>query len=470
VGSGRMLGAGFKDTVKAFKDHADLTDYLKTMQDRVKGQPDGNDLRKVLQHLTDIGLLSRDAGLELARVADPSSNMLGRALDRTDLMARQLGAAIESINRSVTAVAAYRLERAKGKDHEQALRYATEVVHDSMGDYSSWNASPMFKSPVGRLALQFKKYPQRMYYLLGKQAAAAFRGNPEAMKGFAGLMATHMLIAGALGLPTEPIKLAMLAAGFAGLTDKKYEDLERGVRSGAANVFGKAGGEIFTRGLPRWLGFDLASRAGLNTLATSGIDPKSMKKDDLWAWFAQNFAGAPASLLMDGVQGFQALSQGDVLEASRLLVPLKVYADSVQAYQMATVGKQTSAGKQLMNPIRLDQAMVKAMGFQPGAVAEQTEQAFAIRDQQHDFATKRQNMINHWLQATPGEKTAQYKLINEWNQTQPQNARITMSELTRAMQRRQTDTAKQDYSKPGIRTTKRDQHLPSQNDFYNANP
>lgn len=476
IGAKGMVGAGIRDTgraaTKSYVNAEGLTDYMASMKNRLRGAPDGADLSQLLDHLSDVGLLSRDAGMELGRLVEPGATLVGRGLDRADLMARQLGTAIENINRSVTGIAAYKLERASGSSHQKAIEAASEQVHDTMGDYSQWNAAPLFKHPIGRLALQFKKYAQKTYYLLGKQASAALKGDgPEqiaAMKSFAGLMATHTLTAGVLGLPLEAIKLAMVGAGLAGVTDKKYEDLEQSIRKGGAAVLGKDMGEIMTRGLPRWLGIDLASRVSLNSLITNN-EPKSMKRDDLMTWLATNFAGAPAGLMLDAVDGFQALSKGDVIEATRLLMPLKIYADSVQAFQMVVNGKKSETGRVLQEPWRIDQGIIKALGFQPGAVAEQQEQSFAIRGDQKAFAKKRQNMVNDWVTATPAEKSAQWQQIQRWNESQPAPARVTYLELTRAMQRRQTEASKQDYSK-GIRTTKRDRHLRSENEFYNTSP
>jgi len=470
IGGRTIVGAGLRDTYRAGKSghNADLTDYQSTLTQRVaKDAEHGDGLVKLFNHLHDVGLMSRDAGMELSRITDMSTSRTGRAIDRADLMARQVGAAVESVNRAVTATAAYKMERKKGASHDKAMEYAVEQVHDAMKDYAAWNAPPIFNHPVGRLALQFKKYAQGTYYLLGKTAIASFRGDKQAMKTFAYLMATHMVTAGALGMPLEPIRLGLMAAGLLGITDKTYEDFEQGVRAGAANVFGVEGGQIFSRGVARWAGIDLASRVSFNSLLTSGQDPKSMKSDDLWAWLAKNLAGAPTALLFDGVQGFQALAKGDVVEASRLLLPLKIWADSVQAYQWHTEGRKSPSGRQQMEPVSMGDAIIKAAGFTPGDVAERNEKTFAIKGDQRQFKAAREKLSNDWINASPDEKTAMWREITKWNSDQPDNAKIKLGDLMDQKRRRDLEKLSTDRA-DGMNFSKRDRHLRAATDYYNV--
>ena len=467
IGAARVLGAGAKDTAKAFRQDAGFTDYAKTFKERVAGAPDGAELVAMFDKLIETGLLSRNAGQELTRATFENTSRVGRALDRADLMARQFGTAVEGVNRAVTSIAAYRLARRRGMSEEAARAHAVEAVHDTMGNYNAWNAAPMFNHPLGRLALQFRKYAQKTYYLLGKQVAGMKRGDPEAYKAFAGLMATHFMIAGTLGLPLEPLRAAMLAAGLLGITDAKYDDLEQNVRRGASAVFGKLGGEIFARGPARLLGIDLASRMGLDGLVMQPIDPKTMKKDDLYAYFAKSFAGAPADFILDASQGFQALGRGDVDEALRLLVPLKIFADSIQAYQMTTQGKQSAGGREQARQWTALEGATKVLGFTPATVAEEQEQSFAIRGDQKVLRDQRQKLIGDWIKAQPADRDYQWQAILQWNKGQPKNAWVSRQDVLGALQRKLTEERSGTYAK-GVRYSARDKHLQEQNSFYNV--
>lgn len=466
IGAKDVAKEGVLNTGRALRSDMRDTDYLKPISDRLAKLSDGRHLQDVLKEMNEIGLISRDAGMEFRRMTDPSANPVLRGLDRMDLMARQMGTAIESINRAVTGLAAYRLEFGRTKDHAAAKAHAIETVMNTMGDYAGWNAPALFNHPVGRIALQFKKYAAKTYTLLGMTASRALRGDREAMKQFAGLMATHALLAGALGLPLEAVKAGFIGAGLLGLTSSNYGDFEQWVRKQAAAGLGNAGGEIVTRGLPRYLGVDLSSRVGLESLVLPFGEPKSMKPQDLMAYGAQAFGGAPLGLVTEYPRGMQALMSGDFVEAARLLVPLKVFADSMQAYQRATQGKQTPSGRESLSPYSVGEAATKALGFTPGRDAETSEMRAALQHDQGRFRTERGEAVKKWVTATPNDKTAAWGAVQRWNASQPKDAQITMRELTQNLERRKREAKNPDHA-DAVATSRRDRHLREANQIYN---
>lgn len=466
IGAPTILGKGMRDTVRAFRESNDLTDYIKTMKERVASKKYGAQFGDVLDEMGRLGVISRDAGMEVGRQSTPSSNIIGRGLDRADIIARQMGTAVESINRFVTARAEYTLARDKGESHEAAKQAAIDRVVNTMGDYSQWNAPPIFKHPLGRLALQFKKFAQKTYYLLGKTALSAFRGDPEAMKAFAGLMATHGLLAGALGLPLEAIHAGMLAANLTGITSNNYSDFEQWMRKTAATNLGTGFGEIATRGLPRYLGVDVSSRFSLADLVFPLGDPKSLKQDDLLAYAAKAFGGAPLSLIAEYPKGVQALMNGDFVEASRILVPIKLYSDSVTAYQRASVGRQTVSGREKMSPYTPGEAVTRSLGFAPAREAEAMEAYNAQYGDQQAFKQQRSALMNAYVNGKGVDKANALRSINEWNAKQPPAAKITPGEAERAVIRRQREEH-DDKFKGGLRTNKRDEHIRKDATYYN---
>ena len=467
IGAPTIVGKGFKDTTRALRASTGLTDYVSTLSDRVKGKADGKELVALLKEAHETGVISKDAGMEIGRMYQPEGNLLGRGLDRADLMARQMGTAIESINRGVSLIAKYRLERADGATHEQAMRSAIDTTVNTMGDYSKVNAPPVFNHPVGRLALQFKKFGQKTYYLLGKTAYAALRGDTDAMKAFAGLMATHGLLAGALGLPLEAVHAGMLAAQLTGASQNNYGDFEQWVRGVAARNLGTGWGEIATRGIPRYLGVDVSSRFSLADLVFPLGDPTSLKTNDLLAYAAKAFGGAPVSLLAEYPHGVQALMSGDYAEAARVLVPIKVFADSMTAYQRASVGRQTASGREKMSPYTPSEAVIRSIGFAPRREAETMEAYGAQFGDQQRLKQDRTKLTNGWVNAKPEEKATAWRNIMEWNAQQPPAAKITMAEVQRSALRRLVE-AKNEHVKGGIRTTKRDEFVRQQAQYYDT--
>lgn len=467
IGAPTILGKGLRDTVKAFRETNDLTDYIKTLKERVASKRYGSEFGDVLDEMRHLGVISRDAGMEVQRQSTPNSNILGRGLDRADIIARQMGTAVESINRFVTARAEYMLARESGLDHEAAKQAAIDRTVNTMGDYSQWNASPIFKHPLGRLALQFKKFAQKTYYLLGKTALQAFRGDPEGMKAFAGLMATHGLLAGALGLPLEAIHAGMLAAQLTGITSNNYSDFEQWMRKTTATNLGTGFGEIATRGLPRYLGVDVSSRFSLADLVFPLGDPKSLKQDDLLAYAAKAFGGAPLSLIAEYPAGVKALLDGDFANASRILVPIKAYSDAMTAYQRASVGRQTVGGREKMSPYTPGEAVTRSLGFAPAREAEAMEAYNAQYGDQQAFKKQRSTLMNNYVNGKGADKANALKAINEWNAKQPPAAKITPGEAERAVIRRRREEHDEKF-KGGLRTNKRDEFVRQDASYYNV--
>ena len=465
IGASNAVGQGLRDTGRALRQETGFANYTKRFVDRLKDKPDGKHVAELLDRLAEMGVTSRDAGMELGRISNPSSNVAGRALDKADLMARQMGTAIESINRTVTAIAAYRLEFAKTKDHAKAIDYAERQVIDTMGDYSGWNAPPVFNHGLGRMALQFKKYAQKTYWLLGKTAGQALRGDKEAMKAFAGLMATHMAVAGALGLPLEAIKAALLAANLAGVTTTSYDDFERGVRGLATKAVGPSAGQALTRGIPRWLGVDTSSRQGLENLIMPFGFPKSMKQEDLMKYAASAYQGAPLSMLEEYPAGMQALWKGDFAKAAEKLLPIKLVADAAQAYQRATTGKVSASGRQTLSPYTATEAAIKALGFTPGREAEAGEERAATSDAQHRLKVDRGDFAQRWAKATASEKAAVWRDVLRWNEHHKGDSAVTMKELNAGLERRHKE---EQAGRGSVQISKRDRAELDQRQFYNT--
>lgn len=462
IGAGDMAVAGLKDVGKAFsKDHG-FTDYLGQFKARMAKTVPAREKQygQLLDFLHDRGLLDKEAGFEVSRLAHPESNRLGRALDRADLMARQIGVAIESINRAVSGIAAYELEFRKSGDHQKSVDYAYEVVHDTMGNYAKSNASPIFNHPLGRLTFQFRKFAQKTYYLLGKVTRKALSGDREAQKQFAGVLFTHGVLAGALGLPLEPIKAGMIAANALGMSAYSYEHFEQLIRETAAQLVGKAGGEILTRGVPRALGLDLSQRVGLESLVTFG-QPRSGKKQDISAWLFDSLAGAPISTVLQQVQAIQALLGGDFVGATKA-VPVKAVHDIVAAGQGLVQGKKTARGFEAQSPYSPFEAAVKAIGFKPAREAETQSERNANWGDAMSQKRDRDALVLRWIEAKPADRQRLWGDVERWNKSRPTDARLTRVQLQAAAKRRKTEIEKGQVVR-GQRINKQNKHLIERN-------
>lgn len=469
IGARGGVISGLKDTVRAFREDTGLTNYLDAFKAEIDKNATGDRaarLKNALDYLDATNLFGNEAGMEMNRIAKPGGNVFARGLDRADFMARQVGQAIEAINRATTGLAAYELEFKRTGDHAKALEYARDAVDITMGNYAASNASPMFNHPVGAFALQFKKFAQKTYYLLGKTMGEALRGNREAQKQFAGIMFTHMVAAGALGLPLEPIKGALMVSNVLGLTDFTYQDFEENAREVATKVFGKAGGEALMRGAPRLIGVDVSSRMSLADLITFG-SPQSAKSEDLKTWLFDTMAGAPAGLIFQQIEAAQSLAAGDVRAAAEKAIPLKAARDINQAITRSLAPQTNKFGKETVSNYSAGEAALRAIGFKPAREAETQEMRRAVGSNTYAYTQKRAELIRNWVNADPKNRAKQMIAIDKFNRGLPANAQVSRADLYKA--ERSVKTAeRQGTNVSGLRFTKRTEQFKDEMNVYNT--
>jgi len=442
IGGMGAIKAGLKDTVKAFTNDHGFTDYVGMFKDNIaKSNTMGGAMSKFLMETLDYAnernLWGNDAVFEVGQTADPSGNLASRALDRADRMANQVGAAVEGNNRAVTLLAAARLELKKnGGNAEAAKAYAYKMAVETMGDYSAWNASPIFNSGAGKMVLQFKKFAQKSYYMLGKSMVGAIHGDKEAAKQFVGLMMTHALVAGALGLPgLEPFKVAMMVSNAFGISGYDPGDFDNDVRHLAARVFGAKGGEMASHGIFRGLGVEVSNRLGWDNLLTYG-NPKSNKPNDVKAWLWDTLAGAPAGYLLDQIKTAQSLMKGDVAGAIATASPIRAVSDLAKAYSGAAGPKLGKTGIEQHKALTPYQTGVRALGFTPAVTAEDGAMRGAVASDTKKLTEERSALVNGWVNAKPGTKGTAWSAVQKWNAGQPKEAQVQMKDLTNAAKRR----------------------------------
>lgn len=462
---------GLRDTLKAARgENTDFTDYranFKAEIGRTVGGERAKRLSEMLDYLHDRNLFGHEAGMEVARLADTGGAKWEQALDRIDLVSRQVGQAIEAINRSVTALSAYELEYARTKNHQGAMRYAHDMVHDTMGNYSASNSAPVFNRPFGRAMLQFKKFAQKTYFLLGKTLGKAYEGDKEAQKALLGVLFTHGVVAGALGLPIEPIKAAVIVSNALGVSPYSWDEIEAAIREEAAQIplLGKKGAMALTRGVPRaFLGYDASGRQGMADLMV-GLGPRSTRSNDLKSWLFDTVAGPSISMPFKMAEGVQKatsnFAKGDMSGAAREaldMFPVKFVRDFARAGYGAVEGRKDKTGRELMAPYTPAEALLQAAGLTPSRRAEEAEMRSKFIGAEQKRNQDRRGLIADWVNATPEGKRDAMSAIQQYNQSVPANAKIKQADLTSAMKRRKTEKAQGTYDR-GMRVTKQNRDI-----------
>lgn len=474
IGVGSALKEGLATTVnKARRGDILPTDPVSLIKSRLKSA----DERAMIDIMVERGIIDTDSGLEVGQLVRDTKGIVGKldgGIGYLEGIARQMPKTIEAMNRTVSALAAYRLEMERSGDKARAIQFAQDTINLTQFNYSASNTAPIMNHPALRLALQFKKYGLGMYQFMGEQVALAVRNeNPgdraRALKALSYTIGMHVLIAGAMGLPTEPIKLIVTAANGLGVMDWNWQDVEDAQRKAAADLFGARFGEIVSRGVPRAFGVDLSTRMGIDTLMGPLGEPRSNEAQDWKAYAWDSLSGAPVGLVTDWAKGVNDLAQGDFVRAAERLVPIKAFSDSVKAYRVATEGTiSEKTGKQMMSPYSISEAVLRGAGFGPSREAESFERSSSFHRNKDFIDQKTTEFKRAWVEATGAARGRLWKDIQKFNRGLPPESRVKISDL-RDYQRKMKSDMKDTVE--GIKADKRDQRMLDRiDDVYNFEP
>ena len=448
LGTGAVMRKGLKETGRKFKAPSSPTEtYIDDLKARLK---DPNE--KALMDLIQLrGTLESDKFERVRSTHGGPLTEAGAKLDTaiswTEGVARQLPTAAEVVNRSLILLAAYRLELARnGGNVEAATRYAEDTNNMTNFNYSEANTPPILNHPLAKIPFQFKRFGHGMYQLLGQQIGRAIRnedgGRAEALKSLAYIVATHTLMAGTLGLPTEVPKALILGLYAVGVTGFNWQDVEHWERELAADLLGEDLGAVLTRGitraLPFGLGMDLSNRVGLADMMlarmpTSG-DPETIKN-----WLFDMGLGAPGSMVFDWGEGVGDIMAGNVLDGAQKLAPIKVVADAIKTYQMVTEGKKTASGRPTLEPYTLSEAFVRLLGAAPRREAESSAIKSYFYSEQAAQDDIRNSIQQRWADGTTAQRMRMHGEIERYNRNKPRDAWLTDKALRAYTKRRATE-------------------------------
>lgn len=167
------------------------------------------DEKAAFQKAVDYGVIDLSQAHDLAGVANGDPGLAGSAWQKVMDKASWLFHHAEKFNRQVTFVAAYRLAKRAGADSDTAFEQAKKATYDGHFDYAAQNRPRFMMGNVAKVVFLFKQYSQNILYALGRNAYLAFKGDKEARKTLAGLLVSHAMASGILGLPFVSTLLAV---------------------------------------------------------------------------------------------------------------------------------------------------------------------------------------------------------------------------------------------------------------------
>ncbi len=443
LGPRSLLAASAKQMVRHIQggSTSGLPGFHDIITRQVEGAntPDAAALGQMLRRFAHEGLIDSHAGMELRRASMPEQSAFSRGLQHAEDMARSMPNAAEVMSRAMTSIATYRLAIAKGLSEAEAMAAARKAVIDTQFDYSSANQPRFFdarKYPWLAPAFTFKKYATGLYWLVGHSAYQSIKGmTPEertvARRQFAMLMASHVLMAGTLGLPTDPIKLVAGAAALAMGEDQPY-DWEGWYRTQLANAVGKEAGEVIAHGLPNAIGLDLSHRVGLDGLLWNQ-DVRDFKSDTISGDIGNFLLGAPGSTMLQGFNAAQQMRNGNTGKAVEALLP-RVLRDGIRAFRYGDAGETSASGHQVFGPIGSAGMFYQALGFTPSSVSEGREAQASIANAAAAQKTGRAHLVDQWIQGAGQDRSTTFAAVQRFNAANPHD-KITMVQLQQAERR-----------------------------------
>lgn len=419
VGAHGIIGRGIRNlgvsVTQAGKYELDTSDVVGSVQKRL-----GPKYKDLMERLIEQGDIAADVGIENAAALSSGRGVWGTVLAKMDRIVRQMPNAVEVLNRSVSAVAAYDLARKAGQGHQAAIEFAIDTLRQSQGRYDAVNA-PVFmqKSGLLRFALVFKKYAQLQYQLLGDMFYRAFKDaspaeRAAARKQFATLMTINLTISGVFGLPllSEAVKLAFTVGALAFGTDD-WEEEQRQWRETIREAVGKDWEQVISKGaLSKLLDIDLQSRMGWQDLLT-GFQPRDLNRDGWNQYIGTLVLGAPGGMVGDWIAAGENVRDGDWAKAFQNAFPLKQAVDSSKALSGYSSGK-LDAGD----------AVRQFIGFRSLRQAEKGDAKGAAIAEAQAKDKARKKLMSRFINArTTAEIQDAKRAIDEFNAALPKDSR-----------------------------------------------
>ena len=385
------LGPLFKD-VKLFDEQFDFS--------KVPA-----DVRKAINELVNQGKIDIGLATEINEYKVEADNKLSKFAQRLNKGMRLAVQKVEATNRLSTAIAAYRLEFARTKDADKATQYAADILTDTHGDYTAFNAPRAFNTQWGKVALQFRKFQLIQIAFYAKLIRDAFTNPAEraaAMKTLGYSLGHTAVFAGMMGLPGYAAISAIL--GFFGDEDEPY-DLTAEMRK----ALGPEWANIIMRGAPTVVGMDLSGKIGAGNMLS--IMPFSNADLSTNAGRAEALGtlmgGAAFGMTSRIIDGLGLIASGDYYKGVERVMP-KGVSDALKAARQGAEGMTRRNGDVVLpdSEISALDTVFTALGVPAVEQAVTYERQNRMRDLTKNFNDRTTRIKNDYAKAVREKDTA----------------------------------------------------------------
>jgi len=301
----------------------------------------------------------------------------------------------ERLSREITGVVAFRLHYAEMEkaspgnpaNYANAVRAAVAEANEALGDYSPGNRPQIMRGPIGKLVSTYKFFPLTRIKLLGGNFFRMIpflnkEGKIAAATKFFGILGTHSILTGVVGLPMYGIIQALWGQwqkdDDAPQTMKDLDHDTWWRTDYLRNELGdgevaKLLGEIAKGGVLNYAtGMAISERLGLDNMVFRTPDPGKNLKESV-ANYAEAFFGAQLTPIRATQDSWNYYSQGEYQKAFESLpfMPKSISALSATE-RISREGIETKQGMPLLDKgtVTTKELIGQALGFQSARVAE----------------------------------------------------------------------------------------------------
>ncbi|OWG18817.1 hypothetical protein KDK82_2297 [Delftia sp. K82] len=419
---------------------------LKASQEAVRGKNDitgslSPDEKAAFDEAVRSGVIDVTMAHDLAGIAQGEDRNVSHKLRPVMNAASWMFHHAEKFNRQVTFVAAYRLARETGTSQQHAYQDAVQATYDGHFDYSANNRPRVMQGNVARVLLLFKQYGQNMVYTLVRNAQQALAAaKPEdraaARKALAGLLTTHAMAAGVLGLPMVTTLLA--AASMLGGDDDEPWDAQVAMQNMLADAFGQKPAEVLSHGLSRLTPWDISGRVGLDRLILPDVQ-EGLEGQRLGESAMAAALGPVAGIGINALKGLQEMSEGRYQRGLETMAP-SVLRGPLKAWRYETEGVKDKTGIVVQDQVDAAAVAGQAVGFSPSSVRNAYEGKAAIVGQDRALQARRSALVEQFAMAAMAKdeegKAEAREAIQRFNEKNPAR-RIQPMQLAQSVRMRE---------------------------------
>ncbi|MEO9632361.1 MAG: PLxRFG domain-containing protein [Sulfitobacter sp.] len=305
----------------------------------------------------------------------------------------------ERMNREVTFLANYRLARADGLSHAEAVDVGADMTWKIHFDYQNTARPRFMQNDLGKILTTFRQFTVNMLYRMFRDAHQALNGATEAERREAraqlvGITLSMMAHAGIKGTWGYGIAMGLLALFLPGDSD----DLEDWMQDAllmegddpATAAWNFAMGAALNGAPGQITGANLTERLGMPNLWFRGPG-RELEGRDVYAHYVKELLGPVYGIGEGVVRGGFAVAEGDVVRGAESMIP-KFVRDIMKTGRYAADGVETWNGDPIVEDVNPWELLLQANGFTPARVAERYEINNRLKNRERKIMDERKDI------------------------------------------------------------------------------